>query len=89
MFVQTVISSRAEFDEAHRLLDIAADPPDTLLAAIAFSSGEDEVTLVNVWESPAAVAEFFVERIHSRTEGKGLSGQNIPRGEPVFFWTRG
>jgi hypothetical protein len=88
MFVQTITTSRAEFEASRRLLDIEADPPEALLAAVAFASGDDEVTVVNVWESPGDMAQFFVDRIGPKTGGAGLTGDSRPRGEPLFFWTR-
>jgi len=89
MFVHTITGTRAEFESSHQLLGIAEDPPDALLASIAFASGDDEVTIVNVWETPGDLAQFFVDRIAPRTGGAGLNGDNTPRGEPLFFWTRG
>jgi hypothetical protein len=91
MFVQTVTSTRAEYEAALRLLEFDTNPPATLVATVAFSSGDDEVTLVNVWESPGAMAEFFVERIAPHTGGESMEGggETTPRGAPLLFWARG
>lgn len=63
MFVETVTVARAparEFTDRTRLL---SDPPPGLAAYVAWESGDDEVTVVVVWETPAARGGFAVDRV--------------------------
>jgi hypothetical protein len=65
------------------------DPPGALIASIAWNSGDDEVTGVNVWETPGAIAEFFMERVGPFVEAEGEPSRKPQRrGEPLAFYLR-
>jgi hypothetical protein len=59
------------------------------ISAIAWDSGDGEVTGVNVWDTPGAIAEFFIERVGPFVEAEG-EPTNKPRrhGEPLAFYIR-
>jgi hypothetical protein len=89
MFVETVTAPRAEWSRWHERLRLTADPPDALIASIAWDSGEGHVTAVNVWETPGAIADFFMERIRPIVEAEGEPADKPQRhGEPLAFYVR-
>lgn len=63
MFIDTVVTSRSEFDLIDDETGLFSDPPDALLAAVAWESGDDEVTVVHVWESAGARGRFAAENV--------------------------
>jgi hypothetical protein len=71
-----------------RVFDLA-DPPPALVAAIAWNSGEGQVTSLNVWETPEAVADFFMERVRPIVEVEG-EPENKPQrhGAPILAYFR-
>jgi hypothetical protein len=71
MFVETITTPRDEWDRWNERLRMLAEPPARLIASIAWQSDSGEVTSVNLWESPDAVADFFVERVHPLVEAEG------------------
>ena len=89
MFLETLTSPRAEFEQWSARLRMIEDPPPGLLASVAWASGDDEVTVVNVWETPAAVGDFYLERVRHVVEAVGEPESKPQRhGPPVHFWTR-
>jgi hypothetical protein len=89
MFVETVTAPRAEWVHWHERLRLTADPPDALVASIAWDSGEGQVTAVNVWETPGAIADFFMERVRPIVEAEGEPADKPQRrGEPLAFYVR-
>jgi hypothetical protein len=89
MFVETIVLPRQEWERWHERLRLSADPPEALIATIAWDSGDGEVTGVNVWETPGAIADFFMERVRPFVEAEG-EPSNKPRrhGEPLAFYLR-
>jgi hypothetical protein len=89
VFVETISAPRPEWEHWHELLRLAADPPDALIASIAWDSGDGNVTALNVWEAPGAIADFYMERIRPIVEAEGEPA-NKPRrhGEPLAFYVR-
>ena len=63
MFVETIELPRAEWERWHELLRYTTDPPDALVATIVWDSGDGGVTGVNLWDTPDAIADFFVDRV--------------------------
>ncbi len=60
-----------------------------LVASIAWESADGEVTGVNVWETPRAIAEFFMERVGPLVEAEGEPTSKPQRhGEPLAFYLR-
>ena len=71
MFVETITTTRDEWDRWNERLRMLADPPEALVASIAWQTANGDVTSVNVWESPEAVADFFIERVRPIVEAEG------------------
>ena len=66
-----------------------SDPPPALVAAIAWEAGDGQVTSVSVWESPEAVADFFMERTRAIVESEGEPANKPQRhGEPLAVYVR-
>jgi hypothetical protein len=89
MFVETIVLPRPEWERWQEGLRLSTDPPEPLIASIVWDSGDGEVTGVNLWESPAAVADFFVERVGPFVEAEGEPTNKPQRhGEPVAVYLR-
>jgi len=89
MFVETIVLPRKEWERWHESLRLSTDPPEALIATIAWDSGDGEVTGVNVWETPRAIADFFMERVGPLVEAEGEpSAKPQRRGEPLAFYLR-
>jgi hypothetical protein len=90
MFVETITTPRDEWDRWNERLRMLADPPAALIASIAWQTGDGEVTSVNVWESPEAVADFFIERVRPLVEAGGEPATKPMRhGVPLAVYLRG
>ena len=89
MFVETIVLPRWEWERGHESLRLTTDPPNGLIAAIAWDSGDGEVTGVNVWETAGAIADFFIERVRPFVEAEGEPSNKPQRhGEPLAFYVR-
>ena len=89
MFVQTVTAPLEEWEHWNERLRITADPPPTLVAAIAWKGDDGLVTAVNLWDSPEAIADFFMERVNPivMTEGEPANKPQV-RGAPLAVYIR-
>ena len=89
MFVETIALSRSEWEHWHERLRYATDPPEALIATIVWDEGDGQVAGVNVWDSPKAIAEFYLERVGPIVEVEG-EPTNKPkrRGEPLALYLR-
>lgn len=89
MVVETIVLPRQEWERWNERLELAADPPEALIASIAWDSGDGKVTGINVWETPGAIADLFVERVRPFVEAEGEpSSKPQRRGEPLAFYLR-
>lgn len=89
MFIESIVLPRAEWGRWHERLRLLDDPPEALVASIAWESADGEVTGVNVWETPRAIAEFFMERVGPLVEAEGEPTSKPRRhGEPLAFYLR-
>jgi hypothetical protein len=89
MFVETVRSSRDDWDLWNDRLRMLDDPPEALIAAIAWQETDDSVTAVNVWDTAEAVADFYLERVGPLIQAGGKPpSQPMRHGEPVAFYIR-
>jgi len=89
MFLETIVLPRQEWERWHEQLRLTTDPPGALIASIAWESAAGEVTGVNVWETPSAIAEFYLERVKSFVEAEGEpSSKPQRRGAPLAFYVR-
>ena len=70
VFIERLTAPRAEFDEWVERLRLVSDPPPALVASFAWET-DGEVTAINVWDSPDAIADFFVDRVHAVIEQHG------------------
>lgn len=56
---------------------------------IVWDSGDGQVTGVNVWETPRAVADFYLERVRPIVEAEGEPSSKPRRhGEPLAVYLR-
>jgi len=89
MFVETIIAPREDWESWTERIGLLTDPPEALVAVVAWESGDVEVTSVHVWESPAAVGDFFMERVRPIIEAEGEPTHKPRRhGEAVAFYLR-
>ena len=89
MFVETITVPRAEWLRWSERLRLFTDPPPTLVSSVAWASGPDSVTNVNVWDTPAAVADFYVEWVEAVIKADGPPSQKpVRRGAPVAVYIR-
>jgi hypothetical protein len=89
VFIETIVLPRGEWEHWHERLRLWDDPPEALIASIAWESGDGEVTGVNVWERPGAIADFYLERVRPFVEAEGEPTSKPQRhGEPLVFYLR-
>jgi hypothetical protein len=89
MFVETITSPRSEWEAWNQRLGMLADPPEALVAAIAWDTGDGNVTAVNVWDSADAIGEFFVARVHPLLPELGEPTAKPARhGPPIAVYLR-
>ena len=88
VFIERLTAPRAEFDQWVERLRLVSDPPSALVASFAWEMN-GEVTAINVWDSPDAIADFFVERVHASIEQYGPPANKPQRlGPPVHAYVR-
>ena len=89
MFVETIALPRAEWERWHERLRYGSDPPAALVATIVWDAGGGQVTGVNLWETPKAVADFYLERVRPIVEAEGEPSSKPRRhGEPLAVYLR-
>jgi hypothetical protein len=89
MFVETIVLPRPEWERWEERLRYSADPPKALIATIVWDSGHGQVTGVNVWDTPEAIADFYMERVRPIVEAEGEPTNKPERhGEPLAFYLR-
>jgi hypothetical protein len=89
MFVETIVLPRPEWERWHERLGYSTEPPAALLATIVWDSGDGLVTGVNLWDTPEAVADFYVERVRPIVEAEGEPTNKPQRhGEPLVVYLR-
>lgn len=71
MFVETVTAPQALWHQWSSRVRILSEPPSALVAVVAWDVGDGTITSVQVWDSPSAVADFFVERVQPLIEAEG------------------
>lgn len=60
-----------------------------LIATIVWDSGAGQVTSVNVWDTPGAIADFYMDRVRPIVEAEGEPTSKPERhGEPLAFYLR-
>jgi hypothetical protein len=89
MFVETIALPRPEWERWEERLRYSTDPPQALIATIVWDSGDGQVTGVNVWDTPEAIADFYMERVRPFVEAEGEPANKPQRhGEPLAFYLR-
>jgi len=89
MFVETITQPRDEWDRWNAKLRIHTDPPSALAASIAWESGNGMVTVINVWDAPDAISDFYMDRVLPLVEADGEPEHKPERhGEPVSIYLR-
>ena len=89
MFVETITAPGEAWRRWTDRLRLFSEPPAALFASIAWDNGDGTITAVNVWDSPSAVADFFLDRVEPviAVEGKP-DYKPVRRGEPVASYFR-
>lgn len=89
MFVETITTSREEWERWTERLRLRSDPPAALIASIAWASGDDEVTEVHPWETPDAISDLYIERVLPIVQAEGEPANKPKRhGEPISVYLR-
>ena len=89
MFLETVTAPRDEWEHWNERLRMLSDPPRALVAAITWNAGDGQVTSLNLWETPEAVADFFMERVRPILEAEGEAANKPQRhGVPISVYIR-
>jgi hypothetical protein len=89
MFVETITAPREEWESWTERLRVHSEPPDALVASIAWSAEEGMVTSVNVWDTPEAVADFYIERVGPIAQAEGEPANKPKRhGKPIAVYIR-
>jgi hypothetical protein len=78
VFIERVTAPREEFELWDARLRMVTEPPPALVASIAWET-DGEVTCVNVWDSPDAIADFFLERVQPFVETEGPAANKPQR----------
>ena len=89
VFVETLTAPKDEWERWKERVRMLADPPAALVASIAWDAGDGQVTSVNVWDSPEAVSDFFVSRVHPVVQELGEpSAKPMRHGVPLAVYIR-
>ena len=89
MFVETITSPRTHWEDWNRKLRMLDDPPEALVAAVVWEVGDGRVTALHLWDTPASVGDFYLERVRELVEAEGEPADKPSRhGEPVATYFR-
>jgi hypothetical protein len=89
MFCETITAPREEWERWTERLRITSEPPDALIASIAWLGKDGQVTSANVWDSPQAVGDFYLERVGPIVQSEGEPLNKPERhGEPLAVYVR-
>ena len=89
MFIETITQPSDEWQRWSATLRVYEDPPEALVASVAWDSGDGNVTMLNVWDNPAAIGDLYMERMAPVIEELGEPSNKPQRhGEPVAIYVR-
>lgn len=89
MFVETITAPAEVWHRWTDRLRLFSEPPAALSASIAWDNGDGTITAVNVWDTPSAVADFFLERVEPVIAAEGKPAYKpVRHGEPVASYFR-
>ena len=87
MFCQLVTVGFDRYVEDESKLQLVANPPDGLIAAVAWRDGDSARTLV-VWDSPAAAGDFAETRVMPLLEAGEIAPAHPERLEVIEAFIR-
>lgn len=68
---------------------LVSDSPEALIASVAWVAGDGQVTVMNVWDDPEAIANLFIERTRPIIEEMGEPAEKPKRhGQPLEVYIR-
>ena len=89
MFVETITAPDEVWHRWTDRLRLFSEPPAALSASIAWDNGDGTITAVNVWDTPSAVADFFLERVEPVIAAEGQPDYKpVRHGAPVASYFR-
>jgi len=89
MFVETFTAPDQVWRRWTDRLRLFADPPTALFASIAWNNANGTITAVNVWDNPAAVADFFIDRVEPVITAEGQPAfKPVRHGQPIAAYIR-
>jgi hypothetical protein len=89
MFVETITAPGEAWRRWTDRLRLLSEPPFALVASIAWDNGDGTISALNVWDSPSAVADFFLERVEPVVAAEGKPDYApVRHGEPVAAYFR-
>lgn len=89
MFIETITQPMDEWYEWNRAIRMTEDPPEALVASFAWAGDDGSVTGVNVWDSPGAVSDFYMERLLPVIQERGEPDAKPQRhGAPIAAYVR-
>ena len=90
MFVESITSPEADWREWGEKLRFHSDPPAALVASVSWRAGDGMVTQLNVWDTPGAISDLYMERVLPIIEAEGEPANKPERhGEPLAVYIRG
>lgn len=84
MFVETVTSPEQEWRRWSEKLQLHKDRPATRVASVAWRSDDGTVVQLDVWDTPGAVADNFIERV--RPSSRRRENQSTSRTATASRW---
>lgn len=75
MFIDQVTAPRSEIETVDAETGLFSDPPDGLLAAVAWEDDDDQITTVMVWETAAARGDFAFEKMMPLLKTGSITGK--------------
>jgi hypothetical protein len=89
MFAETITAPRSDWERWRQRLRAESDPPAALVVSVTWDAGDGLVTTLNVWDTPEAIADFYMERVRPIVEAEGEPAEGPRRhGPPLAFYLR-
>jgi hypothetical protein len=89
MFIETITAPRDDWERWNERLSLLTDPPEALVASIAWDAGDGNVTGMNLWDSAEAVGDFFLARVNPTLAELGEPSTKPKRhGQPLAVYIR-
>ena len=89
VFIESITAPEDEVTTWITKLRLLDDPPEALVASFAWRSEDGQVASINVWDSPDAIATFFLDRVQPILEVEGPPATKPARhGRPLHAYIR-